>query len=91
MIENFGFAEELRKKASGLASPQLVFSHWEVLDIDPFWQPRTEEELSHFGEKSDSENLARKYLNTVRKRKGLAVDEKVVESATKQRTLTKMK
>ncbi len=28
--ESFGFAEEVRKKTSGLASPQLIFSHWEV-------------------------------------------------------------
>ena len=30
VIESFGFAEEIRKKTSGLASPQLKFSHWEV-------------------------------------------------------------
>ncbi len=30
VAESFGLAEELRKKTSGLASPQLVFSHWEV-------------------------------------------------------------
>lgn len=30
VAESFGFAEEVRKKTSGLASPQLVFSHWEV-------------------------------------------------------------
>lgn len=30
VAESFGFAEELRKKTSGLASPQLVFGHWEV-------------------------------------------------------------
>lgn len=30
VIESFGFAEEIRKKTSGMASPQLVFSHWEV-------------------------------------------------------------
>ena len=28
--ESFGFAEEIRKRTSGLANPQLVFSHWEV-------------------------------------------------------------
>ena len=32
VAESFGFAEELRKKTSGLANPQLVFSHWEVSD-----------------------------------------------------------
>ena len=30
VIESFGFCEEIRMKTSGLASPQLVFSHWEV-------------------------------------------------------------
>ncbi len=30
VAESFGFSEEIRKKTSGLASPQLVFSHWEV-------------------------------------------------------------
>ncbi|XP_061193189.1 elongation factor-like GTPase 1 [Saccostrea echinata] len=91
VVESFGFAEDVRKKTSGLASPQLVFSHWEVLDVDPFWVPTTEEEYTHFGEKADSDNRARHYMNQVRKRKGLKVDEKIVEHAEKQRTLTKMK
>lgn len=30
VIESFHFAQEIRKQTSGLASPQLVFSHWEV-------------------------------------------------------------
>lgn len=30
IIESFGFAQDIRKKTSGLASPQLTFSHWEV-------------------------------------------------------------
>ena len=30
VVESFGFAEEIRKRTSGLASPQLRFSHWEV-------------------------------------------------------------
>jgi ribosome assembly protein 1 len=31
VAESFGFAEEMRKKTSGLAYPQLRFTHWEVL------------------------------------------------------------
>ncbi|XP_071518926.1 elongation factor-like GTPase 1 [Panulirus ornatus] len=89
VIESMNFANELRKSTSGEAVPQLVFSHWEVLDIDPFWEPQTTEELMHWGEKSDSGNVPRKYINAVRKRKGLAVDEKIVEFAEKQRTLKK--
>jgi ribosome assembly protein 1 len=71
--------------------PQLVFSHWEVVDVDPFWVPQSAEEILHFGDKADSENQARKYVNDVRIKKGLAIDAKIVEFAEKQRTLTKMK
>ena len=63
----------------GLAQPQLIFSHWETIDIDPFWVPQTEEEILHYGDKADSENQARTYMNELRKRKGLAIDEKIVE------------
>ena len=30
VVESFGFADDIRKKTSGLASPQLIFSHWEL-------------------------------------------------------------
>ncbi len=91
VVESLQFAQEVRRQTSGLAMPQLVFNHWETLDLDPFWEPTTEEELTHFGEKADSENRAKAYVNDVRRRKGLAVDEKLVDFAEKQRTLTKMK
>jgi ribosome assembly protein 1 len=42
-----------------------------------------------FGDKADFENQARKYMNEVRKRKGLFVKEKIVEHSEKQRTLIK--
>ena len=63
----------------------------QVVDVDPFWVPTTEEEIMHYGEKADSENRARNYMNSVRERKGLKVDKKIVEHAEKQRTLTKNK
>jgi len=91
VIESLDLSSELRKQTSGLAMPQLVFTHWEVLDVDPFWEPQTEEELLHFGEKADSENPARLYMNNIKRRKGLKIDEKLVEFAEKQRTLTKSK
>ncbi|XP_059928148.1 elongation factor-like GTPase 1 [Gadus macrocephalus] len=91
VAESFGFADEIRKRTSGLASPQLVFSHWEVIASDPYWVPTTEEEYLHFGEKADSANQALKYMNAVRRRKGLYVEEKTVEHAEKQRTLGKNK
>lgn len=64
---------EIRKRTSGAASPQLVFSGFEMLDEDPFWVPTTEEELEDLGEKADKENLARKYMDMVRKRKVIKV------------------
>ncbi|XP_046400554.1 elongation factor-like GTPase 1 [Ischnura elegans] len=92
VVESFGFAPEIRKQTSGLAvSPQLFFSHWEVVDIDPFWVPSTQEEYLHFGDKADAENRARKYVDDVRRRKGLPVERKIVEHAEKQRTLSKKK
>lgn len=86
VIESFGFADEIRKRTSGAASPQLVFAGFEVFDIDPFWVPRTEEELEDLGEKGDRENVAKKYMDKVRKRKGLFVNQRIVEGE-KQRTL----
>lgn len=74
-----------------LTWPILPPSLYKVIPSDPFWVPTTEEEYLHFGEKADSENQARKYMNAVRKRKGLYVEEKIVEHAEKQRTLSKNK
>jgi len=38
VAESFGFAEEMRKKASSLASPQLSGkTYWEVIELDLFW------------------------------------------------------
>ncbi|CAB4384618.1 unnamed protein product [Rhizophagus irregularis] len=89
VVESFGFADEIRKRTSGAASPQLIFSGFEMLNEDPFWVPTTEEELEDLGEKSDRENLAKRYMETVRKRKGMFIDKKIVEHAEKQRTLKK--
>ncbi|KAI7872992.1 P-loop containing nucleoside triphosphate hydrolase protein [Spinellus fusiger] len=89
VIESFGFSDEIRKRTSGAASPQLVFSGFEMMNEDPFWVPTTEEELEDLGEKADRDNLAKKYMETVRKRKGMFVEKKLVEHAEKQRTLKK--
>lgn len=78
---------EIRKRTSGAAYPQLVFHGFELLDQDPYWVPTTEEELEDLGEKAERENVARRYMDSVRKRKGLFVEKKVVEFAEKQRTL----
>lgn len=87
VAESFGFSDEIRQRTSGFAQPQLVFAGFEELDEDPFWVPTTEEELEDLGEKGDKENVALRYVDAVRQRKGLAVKKKVVESAEKQKTL----
>ncbi|XP_071558659.1 elongation factor-like GTPase 1 [Temnothorax nylanderi] len=91
VLESFHLARELRTQTSGLASPQLVFSHWEVIEQDPYWVPSTEEEYLHFGEKADSDNRARCYMDAVRRRKGLPVNSQLVTHGEKQRTLSKNK
>ncbi|KAG6845124.1 hypothetical protein H0H87_000551 [Tephrocybe sp. NHM501043] len=87
VVESFGFADDIRKRTSGAASPQLVFSGYDMLDLDPFWVPTTEEELEDLGEKADRLNIAKGYMDAVRERKGMFVDRKIVEFAEKQRTL----
>jgi len=93
VYESFGFSKEIRKRTSGVASPQLIFSHWEIMTQDPFWQPTTEEELEEFGDmdKALYPNLVRDIINNVRQRKGLRVETKIVEHAEKQRTLSRKK
>lgn len=70
---SFGFSDEIRKRTSGLAAPQLKFEGFEILDEDPFWVPRTEEEMEDLGEWADKENVAKALVDGVRARKGLLV------------------
>ncbi|KAI9846996.1 MAG: Cytoplasmic GTPase/eEF2-like protein (ribosomal biogenesis) [Sclerophora amabilis] len=88
VAESFGFSDEIRKRTSGAASPQLIFQGFETLDQDPFWVPFTEEEIEDLGELADKENVAKRYMDAVRVRKGLFVrGKKLVVNAEKQKTL----
>ncbi|KAK6357051.1 Elongation factor-like GTPase 1 [Orbilia javanica] len=90
VVESFGFADEIRTKTSGAASPQLIFSGFEnILDEDPFWVPHTEDELEDLGELADRENVAKRYMDGVRVRKGLFVAKKMLAGAEKQSTRKK--
>lgn len=90
VAESFGFSDELTRWTSGACSALLVLSHWEVIPEDPFFVPKTEEEIEEFGDGSSvPPNIAIKLMNSVRRRKGLHVEEKVVQHATKQRTLAR--
>ncbi|KAG6039853.1 hypothetical protein E4U41_001963 [Claviceps citrina] len=88
VAESFGFADEMRKRTSGAAQPQLVFAGFEILDEDPFWVPFTEDDLEDLGELADRENVAKRYMDGVRRKKGLLVEGRnVATKAEKQRTL----
>ncbi|KAK0722537.1 P-loop containing nucleoside triphosphate hydrolase protein [Lasiosphaeria miniovina] len=88
VAESFGFADEMRKRTSGAAQPQLIFTGFEILDEDPFWVPFTEDDLEDLGEFGDRENVAKRYMDGVRRRKGLLVEGRnVATDAQKQKTL----
>jgi len=98
--ESFHLSPELLEESSGeVTAPELVFSHWGILEEDPFWIPTSLEEREDYGEiimNGDSstglDNNALKYIRMVRGRKGLLVDSsKIVVAAEKQRTLARKK
>lgn len=70
-----------------MSHAQMMFAGFHVFDQDPFWVPRTEEELEDLGEKSDRENRAKQFMDSVRRRKGLFTGDKIVPAAEKQRNL----
>ncbi|ETN45047.1 uncharacterized protein HMPREF1541_09923 [Cyphellophora europaea CBS 101466] len=76
VAESFGFSDEIRKRTSGLAQPQLRFTGFglpEGVDVDPNWVPRSEEDLEDLGVHGERENVAKRYVDGVRRRKGLLV------------------
>ena len=91
VVESFGLSVELLTETSGSASTQLVYHGFEILDQDPFFISTTEEELEDIGENLGgiAPNLALQYMNAVRRRKGLHVEEQLVKFANKQRTLAR--
>eukprot|EP00816_Leptocylindrus_hargravesii_P002030 CAMPEP_0196816310 /NCGR_PEP_ID=MMETSP1362-20130617/54604_1 /TAXON_ID=163516 /ORGANISM="Leptocylindrus danicus, Strain CCMP1856" /LENGTH=116 /DNA_ID=CAMNT_0042193581 /DNA_START=63 /DNA_END=413 /DNA_ORIENTATION=+ len=99
--EAFGLTQELLLKSSGeVTAPEMVFSHYEVLDEDPFWIPSSLEEREDYGEIIASgdastgvvKHKALAYLRKTRRRKGLIVDEdKLVKDGEKQRTMARKK
>ena len=80
-----GFGEALLEWTSGGASvPQLIPAGFQRLDEDPFWAPTTEDEREEHGDFGGdvfaSSNIARALVNAVRRRKGLASDERVLRA-----------
>lgn len=85
------YRSKLNSKLFDFFVKSTKFLCYQAIDVDPFWEPCTEEEMAHYGEKYDSENRAKNYMNQVRKRKGLKTEDKIVMHAEKQRTLGKNK
>ena len=91
VAESFGFSDEIRKRTSGLAQPQLRFTGFglpEGTDVDPNCVPRSEEELEDLGLHGERENVSKRYVDGVRRRKGLLVKgPRGGRDAEKQKTL----
>ncbi|WFD34974.1 Cytoplasmic GTPase/eEF2-like protein (ribosomal biogenesis) [Malassezia cuniculi] len=92
IVDSINSLRRLRRTGSAavrktMSNAQMMFAGFHVFDQDPFWVPRTEEELEDLGEKSDRENRAKQYMDSVRRRKGLFTGDRLVAGAEKQRTL----
>jgi ribosome assembly protein 1 len=74
-----------------MANPMLEFYKWNMINTDPFYIPLSKEDIELHGTIVDTPNIAKKIINSVRMRKGLTVDEKIVKDANKQANLGKNK
>ncbi|RZC43295.1 GTP EFTU domain containing protein [Asbolus verrucosus] len=90
VVESTGFANEIRTTTSGQAIPTLKFSHFEIIDGDPYYEP-VEDDEDEDDVNVESAIRATKLRKAIRKRKGLQVEEQVVLHGSKQRTLNKKK
>ncbi|OAF64196.1 hypothetical protein A3Q56_08099, partial [Intoshia linei] len=90
-VDSYGIFNDLKSETSGAACGNLKFYRWKTLAKSPFWKPSTDDELEHYGETSDFVNVVTTYVNSVRKRKGLYINEQIIQDADKQRTLSKNK
>lgn len=92
VIESFGFPNDLSNRTSGKAYPQLIFSHFELVQDDPFWKPQTEEELEYYSKngKELRPNIAKKIIEYVKKRKGIW-QENIEQKSDRKATMGKSK
>lgn len=93
-VESFTLSGELRHGGGGDVHYHAKFHGFKVMPEDPFYEMSlNQEELEDEGDITDIslQTTGRKILTSIRKRKGLVVDERMVKDATKQRTMTRMK
>lgn len=72
--ETLGFTAFLRNHLSGFAVLQLVFSHLEMVDKDPFLSAQTEEEpkdLDMVYETAEQSSITRLLINSVSRYEGI--------------------
>ncbi|ELP93278.1 elongation factor, putative [Entamoeba invadens IP1] len=74
VVESFGFTTDILGQTSGSALSQTKFDCFVTMAMDPYWTPKTADELEEFGEKADVKNIAKMAMENTRKRKGLVVD-----------------
>lgn len=86
VIESLGFGHDLRSKTSGIAVPQLVFIGYYTFEVDPF---ALDPDMHDSSPNEDYTNDAMRYLVSIRERKGMFLERRIVECAEKQRTLRK--
>ena len=67
----------------------LEFYKWQILEVDPFYIPQSKEDIELNGMNIDAPNLAKELINSVRIRKGMTIDEKIVKDANKQSNIGK--
>lgn len=80
VAESFGFSDEIHRRTSGIAIPQLAFGGFEELEGDA---------MLKFSSLEDEEKFKRlrRYIETIRERKGLPIDREIVTHPEKQQTL----
>ncbi|XP_044758904.1 elongation factor-like GTPase 1 [Coccinella septempunctata] len=85
VIDSTDFVDEIRKMTSGQASPNLKYSHYQLIDKDPFYEHKTEDQIDKKAVRASN------MLRDARKRKGLPVKDQVVIHAEKERNRNKKK
>ena len=84
LVTSFEFVKDLRDKCPLIAHPQLIFNGFYINEDDPFFIPKTEEELEDEGIGDIlPDNPTKIIIEKVRKRKGLILDKKIVIDAAK--------
>jgi len=79
IVEGFKFTDEIKKKSFGIAYPQLVFHDFEVVrDHDPFYIPKTLEDMEDHGQGDIlDDNIAKKLIEKIRTQKGMSTSKAI--------------